>query len=93
MRQQPSAVFLAAVRRAYDEAKAEREPVTPSAIWDWVCMRAAPVQGQFTFLFEWDNRRSRVNRIATIIEVIEAGLVPGLEMGQDNRGRAIVVEA
>lgn len=91
----PSDYFLGAILRGYDAERAAHpdKPVTPSAIWDQAvmeCLRRG--QGSFTTLFEWDTSRGagRRNRIGTIAETIEAGLVPGLRLARDAKGRRIV---
>ena len=94
MKRVPSDLFVEAILQGYQAEKAVNggKPVTPSAIWDHICMRAIGQQGMFGRLFEWDARKASQNRIGTIIEVIEAGQVPGLSMSQNARGGKIVVE-
>lgn len=90
----PSDYFIGAIRRAYQQAQKSHSPVTPSGIWDYICMAGFPVHGEFVALFAWDTSNAKsVNRIGTIMETIKAGYVAGLRLGQDAKGRAIVVEA
>lgn len=93
MRDKPSDHFIAAILRAYEDEQALGKGVTPSAIWDHICMRAIQQRGEFKTLFEWDHRKASQNRIRTIMDVIEAGYVPGLALSKNARGGVTVVEA
>ena len=90
----PSEYYLGAILRAFDRAKEKHfqavpGPITPSELWDNVVMECLRSQGGFRMMFEWD-RRNNVNRVGDILEVIEAGLVPGLRIERQN-GKAVVV--
>ena len=87
----PSELFVSAILRGYEKAVQDGKPVTCSAIWDYVVMECLRSSGGFRTMFSWD-RRKKVNRIGDIMEVIGAGLVPGLCLEQQN-GKAVVVEA
>lgn len=88
---QPSDLFVGAILEGYQyEVRAPRRPVTASAIWDHVvvkCLNAGV--GGFAAMFAWDTRKGKQNRIGTIIEVIEAGYVPGLVIRQDGRAKFV----
>jgi len=92
----PSEYFLGAILRAYDTARRHKpeESPSPSALWDYICMEALRRgTGGFEILFTWDHSRAKdKNRIGTIIEVIEAGYVPGLKLARGKRGGFLVVE-
>ena len=89
-RDQPSENYLGAILRGYDKAKEKYAKVTPSEIWDFVVMECLHAPGGFRTMFAWDSRKS-VNRVGDILEIIEAGFVPGLRLERQN-GKAIVVE-
>ena len=83
---QPSELFLGAILRAYDKAKAREGQVTCSKLWDYIVMECMRVCGGFTRMFAWDESKAKnKNRIRTIMETIERGHVPGLRV--DDRGR------
>jgi len=90
-RDKPSENYLGAILRAYDKAKVEGKDVTPSKLWDCVVMECLRTQGGFRTMFAWDSRKSSVNRVGDILEVIEAELVPGLRLVREN-GKVRVVE-
>ena len=90
-RDKPSENYLGAILRGFDKAKQERGEVTPSKIWDYVVMECFRTQGGFRTMFAWDSRKS-VNRVGDILQVIEAGFVPGLRLVRENGKKAIVVE-
>ena len=89
MRDRPSDEFVASILRGYriekERATKSGKPVTASAIWDQVVMQCLRQPGGFTSMFAWDRRKASQNRIKTIMECIEAGYVPGLQLGE--RGR------
>ena len=94
-RDKPSEYYLGAILRAFDHAKEKHfrvmpGPITPSELWDNVVMECLRSQGGFRTMFAWDNRKS-VNRVGDILEVIEAGFVPGLRIEREN-GKPVVVE-
>ena len=89
-RDKPSEYYLGAILRAYDRAKGEGREPTPSCLWDYVTMECLRAQGGFRTMFAWDNRK-RVNRVGDILEVIDAGFVPGLRIERQN-GKPVVVE-
>jgi hypothetical protein len=91
MRDKPSEHFLGTVLRGYFAEAHLGKPVTPSGIWDRMCMEAIMIPGEFTHLMEWDSRKASQNRIKTIMEVIEGGYLPGLRLAKHARGGAIVV--
>lgn len=89
----PSDRYLGAIVRAYRAAvKSGERPVTPSSMWDAVVIECLQSPGGFKQMFEWDSRKSGVNRIRDIAEVIAAGLVPGLQLSEDERGKWVVIE-
>ena len=90
----PSDYFLGAILRGYDREKAEaHDLISCSAIWDRICIECLRTPAGFLTMFAWDTSKAKTkNRIGTIRKVIESGYVPGLAMGQDAKGRAIVVE-
>ena len=90
-RDKPSEYYLGAILRAYDRAKKEGGQPTPSKLWDYVVMECLRSSGGFRTMFAWDRRKS-VNRVGDIMEVIEAGWVPGVRLEQQD-GKAVVVEA
>ena len=90
MRPEPSELFIAAIMRGYDAET--KHPVTCSAIWDRICMRAILIPGEFDRLFLWDTRKGKQNRIKTIQNCIRAGQVPGLWLEKDEHDREIVRE-
>lgn len=91
MKSTPSDLFLGAILRGYDAEARSGKSVTASSIWDHICCEAIQQSGMFTRLFEWDTRKAPQNRIGTIRDCIAEGLVPGLTVGCDAKGRAIVV--
>ncbi len=91
MRQQPSDMFVTAIVDGYLAERERHEQVTPSAIWDHICMRCMRMPNGFLRMFSWDTRKASQNRIRTIMEVIEAGMVPGLSLMRTPKGKAIVV--
>ena len=89
----PSELFLGAIQRGYDKEKMPGKLVTCSDIWNQVVMECVRVQGGFITMFQWDKSKAKTkNRIRTIAECIRRGHVPGLQLGEDERGREIVVE-
>lgn len=78
----PSELFLGAILRGYRTATTRKPgvPVTPSAVWDEICIECLRTSNGFKTMFEWDTRAGNRNRIGTIREVIEAGLVPGMRI-------------
>ena len=90
MRQQPSEMFITAIVDGYLAERERHEQVTPSAIWDHICMRCIGMPDGFRRMFEWDTRKSSQNRIRTIMEVIEAGMVPGLSLKRNVKGMRVV---
>ncbi len=90
-RQKPSEYFLGAILRGYDKSVAERGSASCADIWNYVCMECLRRTEGFLIMFEWDARKGNINRIGTIADCIKAGLVPGLELEQDERGRERVV--
>jgi len=95
MKQQPSEQFIQAILDGYRQevAKNNGGGVTCSGIWDHIVMACLRIRGGFTAMFAWDTRRGEQNRITTIAECIQAGLVPTLGLGRDPKGRDIVVLA
>ena len=88
----PSEYFLGAILRAYDTAQAEGRQVTPSALWDYVVMECLR-RGDFVTMFRWDTSTAKnKNRIRDIAECLERGLVPGLRLGRDDRGRVFFLQ-
>ena len=90
-RDKPSEYYLGAILRGFDKAKENYTTVRASEIWDFVVMECLRSSGGFRTMFAWDQRK-KVNRVGDIMEVIEAGLVPGLCLEQQD-GKAVVVEA
>ncbi len=89
----PSDLFLGAILRGYDKEKVSGKPVTCSGIWNHVVMECLRMRGGFILMFRWDESKAKsINRIGTIAECIRRGHVPGLRLGEDERGREIVVE-
>jgi len=94
MKNQPSEMFLSAIMDGYLAEALGSDNVTPSAIWDHVCMACIRRSDGFREMFAWDVGRSQnVNRIGTITDCIKAGLVPGLVLAMNAKGRQIVKEA
>lgn len=94
MRIQPSEHFIGAIMRAYEKEKAGGHAPSCSGIWDRICIECLQDRLGFQMMFAWDTSKAKnKNRIGTIMETIKAGYVPGLRIGQDAKGRAIVVEA
>jgi len=89
-RDRPSEYYIGAILRGYDKACEQHDQVTPSDIWDNVVMECLHSQSGFRTMFAWD-RRKRVNRVGDILEVVEAGLVPGLCIERQN-DKPVVVE-
>lgn len=85
VKQIPSEYFLGAILRGYAKAERDHGRVEPCAIWDNICMECMRVRGRFEAMFAWDTRKSEQNRIGTIIESLEAGLVPGLRVVREGR--------
>jgi len=86
----PSEMFIGAIKRGYLAESQVTRSVTPSAIWDHVCMECLRLPSGFLRMFEWDESKARsINRIGTIQECIERGLVPGLRLMADS-GRLYV---
>jgi len=79
----PSEDFIAAIQIGYRREVESGKSVTPSAIWNHVVFFCLQTPRGFETMFAWDTSRkpwqSR-NRISTILEVIQAGYVPGLRM-------------
>jgi len=92
VRDKPSEHFLGAVLRGYFAEARLGKPVTPSGIWDRVCMEAIQQPNGFRLLCDWDTRKANQNRIKTIMEVVEKGYLPGLRLAKNARGGIIVVE-
>lgn len=92
---QPSEYFLGAILRAYDKAvEAERGPITPSTLWDYIVMECLRTRDGFKTMFRWDTSTAKSkNRIRDIAECFERGLVPGLQLTYDERGRQVVGRA
>jgi len=88
----PSQPFLGAILRAYDRAIKERGgEVACSSLWDYVVMECFFAPGGFVTMFAWDESKAKnKNRIHTIAETIRRGHVPGLRLGENERGREIV---
>jgi len=86
----PSEYYLGAILRGFDKAQEQHNQVTPSEIWNYVTMECLRSQGGFRTMFAWDRRKS-VNRVGDILEVIDAGFVPGLRIEREN-GKPVVVE-
>lgn len=88
----PSEAFLGAILRGYDKEKARRGVVTPADIWNEVVRECLTVRGGFTAMFSWDKTQSKsdVNRIGTIMDCISGGVVPGLCLAHDKRGKITV---
>ena len=77
----PSELFLGAIKRGYIAESQKTRNVTCSAIWDHVCFECLQMPSGFLRMFEWDTSRAQhINRIGTIQECIERGLVPGLRL-------------
>jgi len=88
----PSELFLGAIKESYLVESQVTRNVTCSAIWNRICMKCIPMPSGFTKMFDWDvSRVQHVNRIGTIQECIERGLVPGLRLVAE--GGRIYVEA
>jgi len=88
----PSDLFIGAIKRGYMAESQTTRSVTPSAIWNHVCMECLRAPSGFKAMFTWDESRSEhINRIGTIRECIERGLVPGLRLVAE--GGRIYVEA
>ena len=82
----PSEYFVGAILRAFDKAKAEGKPVTCSKIWDYVVMECLH-KHDFETMFAWDTSKAKnKNRIRDIMECIERGHVPDLQL----EGRFVV---
>ncbi len=91
----PSEQFIAAILLGYEQAKKAHGRVTCADIWDGVVGVCLRVPGGFISMFSWDksNVKTGVNRIGTIYETVQAGMVPGLCISHDAQGREIVVKA
>ena len=93
MQSQPSDLFLRSILRGYRTEAENGKIVTPSAIWDHIVILCLRTPGGFPLLFEWDKSKAKnINRIGTIRQCIAEGLVPGLELVRDEKGREIVRE-
>ena len=93
MKQKPSDYFLGAILRGYEKEAAEHpdKAATCSGIWDQVCMECIQKSGAFAEMFAWDTRKGHHNRIGTIMETIEAGLVPSLRLDRTTHGGKPIV--
>jgi len=80
-RSKPSEHYLGAILRAYDKASEEDGDVTASKLWDYIVTECLHTPHGFDTMFYWDSRKS-VNRVGDILEVIQAGLAPGLYVEQ-----------
>lgn len=90
MKNQPSDEFIGAILDGFLAEEMTGQDVTPSAIWTQVCMK---MPGDFRAMFAWDvGRQENVNRIGTIADCIKAGMVPGLVLSANEKGRMIVKE-
>jgi len=86
----PSELFLGAIKRGYLAESQKTREVTCSAIWDHVVFECLRSRNGFITMFDWDESKAKnVNRIGTIQECIERGLVPGLRV-MANGGRLYV---
>ncbi len=90
MKSRPSDLFLGAILRGFDKEERSGKPVTCSGIWDQVCMECLRQTGGFLAMFEWDKRKASQNRIGTIADCIKGGMVPGLELYKNEKGREFV---
>jgi len=90
-RQKPSEYFLGAILRGYEKEYADKGEVACSGIWNQVVIECLRASGAFPTMFEWDKRKGNVNRIGTIADCIRAGLVPGLRLEMNEKGRERVV--
>jgi len=87
----PSERFLGAILRGFNAEERTGKAVTCSGIWDRVVMECLQEQGGFTTMFAWDTSQAMsINRIGTIRECIERGLVPGLRLLAQGRGLIVV---
>ena len=87
----PSEYFLVAILRGYDAEELRGKAVTCSGIWNHVCMECLRRQNGFAIMFQWDTSKAqRKNRIGTIKECIERGLVPGLRLVAEGRLLTVV---
>lgn len=90
-RDRPSEYFCGAILRGYDAELATGRVPTPSSIWDHVvieCLR----KSDFVTMFRWDTSTAKnKNRIKDIMDAIERGYVPGIELAEDKKGRVVVV--
>jgi hypothetical protein len=90
---EPSQLFLDSIHAGYHIEAANRE-VTPSGIWNhvvWACLQR---RKGFDEMFSWDvhlKASQKRNRIGDIADAIRQGLVPGLRLAINARGREIVV--
>jgi len=88
----PNEYFIGAILRGYDK-EAQIGEVTCSGIWDHVVIECLRHTDAFETMFEWNTSKAKSkNRIGTISETIRRGYVPGLQLGQNERGREVVVE-
>jgi hypothetical protein len=87
----PSQMFLDAIRNGFEREAAGGREVTPSGIWDRVCMHCFVRPGAFLAMFSWDTRKGEHNRIGTIRETIAAGLVPELRLARNSKGHEVVI--
>jgi len=88
----PSDLFIGTIKRGYMAESQTTRSVTPSAIWGHVTMECLQMPNGFRAMFAWDeSRRQHTNRVGTIRECIERGLVPGLRLVAE--GGRLYVEA
>lgn len=95
MQPQPSELFLGSIQRGYDRVVRFNKRVTPGDLWNEVIRECTILRGGFAKMFEWDPLRpnERRNRVKLIADCIAGGLVPGLVLAKDRRGREVVVRA
>ena len=90
-RDEPSGYFLGAILRGYDaELEAGHVP-TVSGIWNRVVMECIQ-RNAWETMFRWDTSKAKdgANRVRDIAECLHRGLVPGLELATDAKGREVV---
>ena len=90
---EPSLLFINTIHAGY-HIEADRDEVTPSGIWNQVLFACLQRTKGFDEMFAWDTGlkpNQQRNGIADIAEAIRQGLVPGLRLAINARGREIVV--
>jgi hypothetical protein len=96
MQPQPSELFLTGIQRAYNRACRFNARVTCGDLWSQVISECTVVWGGLAKMFEWDDPHrpnDHRNRVKLIADCIIQGLVPGLALTKDARGRETVVRS